>query len=474
MYNDYNDQNRSDSEYHYSYRSDDSGFQPEQTPAPVTPKKNKRGRAGKAVALVLCGALLIGGGFGAGWYLNNRDDTPAASVSGEPPEEENRDGQIQISSREETPATTVGVTGSEKLTFPQVYKANVDSCVSINVSSTKVGYNIFGQPVQREAVSSGSGFILTADGYIVTNCHVVSGATGVQVTLDDGTVYSAEVVGSDADYDIAVLKVDPGDTKLKPVVLGSSDSLEVGEEVSTIGNPLGELTFSLTHGIVSCLDREINLDGTPFNMIQITSAINPGNSGGPLFNAYGEVVGIVTAKTSQSSNGTSAEGLGFAIPIDDVMAMLKDIMENGQVTSHAYMAVTVSDAARYPQSGMSSGAYLVEVTEDGPADKAGLQAGDVITMLGTTPITSQQDVKSALGSKTYKAGDTATVTYVREGQVYTTDLTFGSTTEKPADPEPQASIQQPQQGQQDRSYDDYYGDMEDFFNQFFGRYGRAS
>ena len=239
MYNDYNDQNRSDSEYHYSYRSDDSGFQPEQTPAPVTPKKNKRGRAGKAVALVLCGALLIGGGFGAGWYLNNRDDTPAASVSGEPPEEENRDGQIQISSREKAPATTVSVTGGEKLTFPQVYKANVDSCVSINVSSTKVGYNIFGQPVQREAVSSGSGFILTADGYIVTNCHVVSGATGVQVTLDDGTVYSAEVVGSDADYDIAVLKVDPGDTKLKPVVLGSSDSLEVGEEVSTIGNPLG-------------------------------------------------------------------------------------------------------------------------------------------------------------------------------------------------------------------------------------------
>ena len=366
MYNDYNDQNRSDSEYHYSYRSDDSGFQPEQTPAPVTPKKNKRGRAGKAVALVLCGALLIGGGFGAGWYLNNRDDTPAASVSGEPPEEENRDGQIQISSREKAPATTVSVTGGEKLTFPQVYKANVDSCVSINVSSTKVGYNIFGQPVQREAVSSGSGFILTADGYIVTNCHVVSGATGVQVTLDDGTVYSAEVVGSDADYDIAVLKVDPGDTKLKPVVLGSSDSLEVGEEVSTIGNPLGELTFSLTHGIVSCLDREINLDGTPFNMIQVDTAINPGNSGGPLFNSYGEVVGIVTAKTSSTGDGTAAEGLGFAIPINDVLHMIKDIMENGRVTSHAYMGVTPIDAVQVPQSGLRSGAYI-EVVEGGPA-----------------------------------------------------------------------------------------------------------
>ena len=459
MYNDYNDQNRSDSEYHYSYRSDDSGFQPEQTPAPVTPKKNKRGRAGKAVALVLCGALLIGGGFGAGWYLNNRDDTPAASVSGEPPEEENRDGQIQISSREKAPATTVSVTGGEKLTFPQVYKANVDSCVSINVSSTKVGYNIFGQPVQREAVSSGSGFILTADGYIVTNCHVVSGATGVQVTLDDGTVYSAEVVGSDADYDIAVLKVDPGDTKLKPVVLGSSDSLEVGEEVSTIGNPLGELTFSLTHGIVSCLDREINLDGTPFNMIQVDTAINPGNSGGPLFNSYGEVVGIVTAKTSSTGNGTAAEGLGFAIPIDDVLNMLKDIMENGQVTSHAYMGVTVASASKFPQTGVRSGAYVAEVVEGSPADQAGLQAGDVITMIGTSTITSQSDVTSAVGSKTYKAGDTATLTVIRSQQEIKLTITFD---EKNAQTEANNQIQQnnqqqqqqPSQGNQDNGY--YY------------------
>ena len=475
MYNDYNDQNRSDSEYHYSYRSDDSGFQPEQTPAPVTPKKNKRGRAGKAVALVLCGALLIGGGFGAGWYLNNRDDTPAASVSGEPPEEENRDGQIQISSREKAPATTVSVTGGEKLTFPQVYKANVDSCVSINVSSTKVGYNIFGQPVQREAVSSGSGFILTADGYIVTNCHVVSGATGVQVTLDDGTVYSAEVVGSDADYDIAVLKVDPGDTKLKPVVLGSSDSLEVGEEVSTIGNPLGELTFSLTHGIVSCLDREINLDGTPFNMIQVDTAINPGNSGGPLFNSYGEVVGIVTAKTSSTGDGTAAEGLGFAIPINDVLHMIKDIMENGRVTSHAYMGVTPIDAVQVPQSGLRSGAYM-EVVEGGPAEKAGLQTGDVITMVDTETITSANDLRSAVGSKSYQSGDKATITYVRNGKVYTTDITFGSTTEMPEEEAVPQSAVQPDNGGYDGSYGGYgYGSMEDFFNEFFGGgYGRQA
>ena len=460
MYN--NDNENNGYEYHYSYQPENNTVQPEQPPVPwEEPRKPKSGKAKRIVAGVLCGALLLGGGFGVGWAAKNWGKTET---------------QVMVSDRQPVEVQTVAVTGSEKLSFPEIYKANVDSCVSINSSSmATVGYNIFGQQVQREAVSSGSGFILTADGYIATNCHVINNATSVQVTLDDGTTYDAQVVGSDADYDIAVLKVDPGETKLKPVVVGTSGKMNVGDDVCTIGNPLGELTFSMSEGIVSCIDREINLDGTPFNMIQITSAINPGNSGGPLFNAYGEVVGIVTAKTSSDGNGTSAEGLGFAIPIDDVMDMLKDIMENGQVTSHAYMAVTVSDAARYPQSGMSSGAYLVEVTKDGPADQAGLQAGDVITMLGTTPIASQQDVKSALGSKTYKAGDTATVTYVREGKVYTTEITFGSTTEKPADPEPQASVQQPSQGQQGGSYgDDYYGDMEDFFNQFFGRYGRAS
>ena len=453
----YNDNERINSGYPYSPQPESGAPQPEQTPIPwEEPRKHGRGKAKKVVAGVLCGALLIGGGFGAGWMVKDWGKTET---------------EVMVSSRKPVEVQTVAVTGSERLSFPEIYKANIDSCVSIN-TSTLAGYNFFNQPV--EVPSAGSGFILTADGYIATNCHVVNNATSVQVTLNDGTTYDAQVVGSDADYDIAVLKVDPGETKLKPVVVGTSSKMNVGDDVCTIGNPLGELTFSMSRGIVSCLNREINLNGTPFNMIQIDTAINPGNSGGPLFNSYGEVVGIVTAKTSTAdSRGTAAEGLGFAIPIDDVLSLLKDIMD-GQVTSHAYMAVTVSDAARYPQSGMSSGAYLVEVTEGGPADKAGLQAGDVITMLGTTPITSQQDVKSALGSKTYKAGDTATVTYVREGQVYTTDLTFGSTTEKPADPEPQASIQQPQQGQQDRSYDDYYGDMEDFFNQFFGRYGRAS
>ena len=452
----YQNDDKSSYEYHYSYRSDSEGFRPDQTPAPMELQKPKRGRAKRVAAGILCGVLLIGGSVGAGWLLKDRLDGRGES-------------QMMRSDRPLTEVETVSVTGNEKLTFSQIYNANVDSCVSINTSAL-AGYNFFGQPVQT--ASAGSGFILTADGYIATNCHVVNGATDVQVTLNDGTTYAAQVVGSDADYDIAVLKVDPGETKLQPVVLGTSQNLTVGEDVSTIGNPLGELTFSMSRGIVSCLNREINLNGTPFNMIQIDTAINPGNSGGPLFNSYGEVVGIVTAKTSTAdSRGTAAEGLGFAIPIDDVLNMLKDIMENGQVTSHAYMGVTVASASKFPQTGVRSGAYVAEVVEGSPADQAGLQAGDVITMIGTSTITSQSDVTSAVGSKTYKAGDTATVTYVRDGQVCTTELTFGSTLDKPQEPKPQSAVTNPgQQGGED------YGDMEDFFNQFFGGsgYGRRN
>ena len=461
MYDDFNNNQQQpvSGEYHYSYRSDVQGFQPAQVPAEIRPRKR---RAGKIIAGVLCGTLLIGGAFGAGWYLNRGSDGK-------------NETQVMVSSRPLAEVETVSVTGSEQLSFSQIYDANVDSCVSINTSGTAAaGYNIFGQQIQKEFASAGSGFILTKDGYIATNCHVIDGATNVKVTLNDGATYEAQIIGSDSDYDIAILKVDPGETQLKPVTIGTSGSLKVGEDVSTIGNPLGQLTFSLAHGVVSCLNREINLEGTPFTMIQIDTNINPGNSGGPLFNSYGEVVGIITAKTSTAGNGTAAEGLGFAIPIDDVLSMLKDIMENGQVTSRAWMGIAGQSVSYYPQSGMRSGVYVAEVTENGPAAAAGLQEGDVITMLGTTAISTWSDLTSAMGSKTYKAGDTATVTFVRDGQVMTTELTFGSTVDMPQeDPKPQSATQPDSNGGNYGSPYNDYGSMEDFFNQFFG-YGYGS
>lgn len=372
-----------------------------------------------------------------------------------------KQSQILLSDQQKTEVETVSIASGKPLTFPQIYQANADSCISINTSATAtVGYNIFGQQIQSKVASAGSGFVLTADGYLATNCHVVNHASDVNVTLNNGTSFPAEVIGSDADYDIAILKIDPGETKLKPVVIGASANLTVGSDVSTIGNPLGELTFSMTRGIVSCLNRKINLNGTPFNMIQVDTAINPGNSGGPLFNNCGEVVGIVTAKTSAASNGSAAEGLGFAIPIDDVLAMLKDIMENGRVTSHAYMGIRTDDAANYPAADVPNGAYLVEIIAGGPAEKAGLKIGDIITMIGTATITSSGDLHATVGSsKTYQAGDTVTVTYVRNGQVQTSELTFGSTTEMPLEPESKQK--------NDDGPDQNYGGMDDFFRQFF-------
>ena len=310
--------------YHYSYRKGDGSGTIDtknyaedpwdKNQGDKTPKK-KGGMTGKIVALALVCAL-VGGFVGAGV-------SAAAKVN---------HTSIQISDREVAQVQTVKVDGKTQMSMSEVYASNVNSVVSINVSATT---NYFGQTVQTAA--SGTGFLITEDGYILTNHHVVSDASSVEVTLYNGETYDATVIGSDEDYDIAVLKIDV--TGATPVVLGDSSKVAIGESVAAVGNPLGELTFSMSEGIVSCVNRAINVDGTPFNMIQVDCSINPGNSGGPLFNSYGEVVGIVSAKYSSYSN-TTVEGIGFAIPINDVVSLVKDIMTNGYVTNKAYMGIT--------------------------------------------------------------------------------------------------------------------------------------
>ncbi len=225
----------------------------------------------------------------------------------------------------------------------------------------------------------------------------------------------------------------------------------------------------MSEGIVSCVDRAINIDGTPFNMIQVTAAINPGNSGGPLFNTYGEVVGIVSAKYSGYAN-TAAEGLGFAIPINDVIAMVEDIMENGRVTNRPYFAMTAGTVtpnyARQNGLSVESGVLVSSVESGGAAEKAGMKPGDVIVKVGDKTVTSMQDLNGV--KKSYKAGDTAEVTVNRNGTEVKLTLTFDAT------PEQTAPAQQPQQNQQNgNNY--YYGggnggyyDPWDFFNDFFG------
>ena len=436
--------------YHYSYRKGD-----EQNPnAPIDTKnyaedpwdknpggspkkKGGSGLSGKIVALALVCAL-VGGFIGAG-------------VSGATTKVNKT--SVQVSDREVAQVQTVKVDGKTQMSMSEVYASNVNSVVSINCSA--VSTNIFGQKV--ESASSGSGFVITQDGYIVTNQHVVSGASSVNVTLYNGDTYPATVVGGDSDYDVAVLKIEA--TGLQAVTLGKSADVNVGDTVMAIGNPLGELTFSMSQGIVSCCDRAINVDGTPFNMIQVDASINPGNSGGPLMNLYGEVVGIVSAKYSSYSD-TTVEGIGFAIPISDVQTIITDIMENGQVTDKAYMAIkagsmTEQMAAQY-NIDVTQGVFVYAVEKGGAGEKAGLQLGDVITKLNDTEITSMSDLSMA--KKGFKAGDTVTLTVWRSGQEITLSLTF--------DQQPQTTGTEDDSPNQNQGQQDSYGDLYDYF---FGR-----
>ena len=457
----YNDDFRSSDQYRYTNRDqlphDDYAPGPDRAPAPAPESPKKRGffhrTAVKVTALIL--ACAVAGGL-AGWG--------GAAIAGSSTSRT----AIQQSSRQPVSVQVKNVDGQTKMEPAEVYASVVNSAVSINCSATST--NIFGQ--QTQTASSGSGFIITEDGYVVTNYHVVSGASSVEVTLYNGDTYDATVIGGDSDYDVAVLKIEA--TGLQPVTLGESADVNVGDTVLAIGNPLGELTFSMSQGIVSSCDRAINVDGTPFNMIQVDCSINPGNSGGPLVNLYGEVVGIVSAKYSTYSS-TTVEGLGFAIPISDVRSIITDIMENGAVTDKAYMAITAGTmneqmAAQF-NIDVTEGVFVYSVVEGGAGDKAGLRLGDVITKMGDKTLTSRQDLSAAM--KGYRAGDTVTLTVYRGGQYIEVELTF--------DTQPQTTGSDDSSQSSDNSYgygnggNSYGGQMPDnwqeYYNYFFGNRG---
>ena len=428
------------------YQPSGSSVSPEERPR----KKQSffKSTAAKVIAIVLACAI-IGTGCGFGGAALYRSSTRQTVT-------------LQQSDRAPVTVSVKQVDGQTKMEPAEVYASTVNSVVSINTTAT-AGTNIFGQTV--ETASAGSGFIISSDGYIVTNYHVVKGATSVKVTLYSGDTYDATVIGGDSDYDVAVIKINA--SGLPAVTLGNSADVNVGDTVLAIGNPLGELTFSMSQGIVSCCDRAINVDGTPFNMIQVDASINPGNSGGPLVNLYGEVVGIVSAKYSSYSN-TTVEGLGFAIPISDVQAIITDIIENGQVTGKAYLAIkagtmTEQMAAQYDID-ITEGVFVYSTESGGAGEKAGLQLGDVITKLNDTAITSMTDLTMA--KKSYKAGDTVTLTVYRSGEYITLDLTFDQQPQTTGE-DTQQDIQQPPQ--QNENYSDLF---RDFYNYYFGQSGR--
>lgn len=403
---------------------------------PIHHNKNKRSRkpmspkqkgAIKIVALCLVCALL--GGLAQPIY---------SSLSG------GNETTIYTGDRTPTQVDTASVDTSKELTTAEIYAKYVNSCVGITVDI--VSTNVFGQTVTGAA--AGSGFVITEDGYILTNYHVIDGANSIKVTFDNGKEYTATYVGGEEKNDIAVIKVDA--TGLTPVVIGKSSDMLVGEQVTTIGNPLGELTFSESTGIISALDRSITMsDGRQMNMIQTDCAINSGNSGGPLFNSHGEVIGIVSAKYSSGSNSSSAsvEGLGFAIPMDDVASMVSDLVKNGYVTGKPILGISVADVDESVTSyGVPQGAIIRVVTPDLCGAKAGLQAGDIVTKIDNTDVTSASDLTSAIGN--YKPGDKVTLTIFRSGETKTVEVTLEESTPEKTEKQNQAQQEYQQEYQQ--------------------------
>ena len=411
------------------YKPENSGYnyQPEQ------PKKKKKGRI-IAICLV-CILLAAAAGTGVGVLVASMDGLTVAKIDNSKPHLPN-DGDApaptpdipssgitldtQINDGSNTPpVSTGGAYTGETLSASELYNMAVNSCVGITVDVTAM--NAFGQ-VTSSAIS-GSGFIISTDGYILTNYHVVQHADEndleIKVTMYNGDKYSARIIGKEAENDVALLKVEA--ENLPALVLNTSGSLIVGQNVYVIGNPLGELTYTLTDGIVSALDREIAVEANAsIRMFQISAAINSGNSGGPVFNDKGEVIGIASAKYAS----TGVEGLGFAIPIEDAMEIVDDLIQYGFVRGKPYFGITVRTVtqtiAEYYNWVM--GAFIVELDEGSCAAEAGLLEGDIIVKLDDTPITSSSDL--ILAKKNYVAGDSATLEVFRNGEYFQTRITF--------------------------------------------------
>ena len=303
---------------------------------------------------------------------------------------------------------TSSIDTNEKHTAAEIYAANVNSTVGI---STQINVNYYGY--QTMAAASGSGFILTDDGYIVTNYHVIQDALEITVTTFDNTSYDAKVVGYDEENDIAVLKIDANG--LTPVVLGDSSKLNVGDDVVAIGNPLGELTFSLTKGCVSALDRSITIDNMSMNLIQTDCAINSGNSGGALFNMYGEVIGITNAKYSNNGAAEATiESIGFAIPISTARVIIESIIEKGYADKPfigVYAETVGPDSTKY---NADEGIGIHDIMDDSPAERAGIKAGDVIIKIDGKKVTDVADLK--ININRVGVGGQLTLTILRDGE----------------------------------------------------------
>ena len=391
--------------------------QPQDAQPPKKKKKfNGKRVARSAVALVLAAAMGFAGGFvGAKFGGSGKVVIQQVAPSSTADSASGSDSSI-----------TAASSSGSSLTTEQV--ADLVSPSVVVITTEQVVYSQWSWYGQNQVESgAGSGVIISSDGYILTCAHVVDGASNITVTIGDKD-YTATLVGEDTTSDIAVIKIDADG--LTPATVGDSDSLKVGQNVMAVGNPLGELGGTVTGGMISALNRSVTIQGSSsvntMSLIQMDASVSPGNSGGGLFNMNGELVGIVNAKSSSSD----AEGLGFAIPINDAIKVAQELLENGYVTGRPYLGITylaVTDAQTASQLGVNAyGVYVVEVVKGGPAEKAGLQAGDRIVSVDGTEIASKDDLGTLM--QKHAAGDTLSITIARDGQMQTVNVTLGEKT----------------------------------------------
>ena len=371
--------------------------------APQQPPKKEK-KHNKVLLRVLAGVGVVALGFGGG--IGGAVVASRAGLTG---------NQVVVQEVQRDTSTD-----GTSMTMQQIAAVASPSVVAITTEQMSSSQTWFGGYYVQSG--AGSGIIISQDGYILTCAHVVSGATSVKVQLNGSDQsYDATVVGVDSTSDIAVLKIDA--TGLTPAVIGDSDKLAVGETTVAVGNPLGTLSNTVTQGIVSALNRQVTVEDNNMTLIQTDTSISPGNSGGGLFNANGELIGVVNAKSSYSE----AEGIGFAIPINTAMDIAQQLIENGAVARPVLgvSILDVQDSSTAQQYGVSAlGVYVADVTKGGGAEAAGVQRGDRIIAIDDTAVSSTATVKSYLADK--QVGDTVTLQVERDGKVLTLNVTLGN------------------------------------------------
>ena len=390
--------------------------------APAQRKKDKAKMSGGAVAAILIVCILLSGlvGFGAGFGGN----ILAKSLGGDSDSASSYD-----TVSDELVIHKVNVENSSESTdqlvdkdTDQIVTEVADSVVEITTEVVQTN-SFYGQYIAQGA---GSGVIISKDGYIVTNNHVIEDASNITVTLRNGDSYEAKLVGTDAEEDIALIKIEASDLTI--AVFGDSDTLKVGDTSIIIGNPLGTLGGSVTEGIVSALDRSIVIDGKTMHLMQTDAAINPGNSGGGMFNGQGELVGIVVAKSGGStSSGSTIDNIGFVIPINNVLNILGDLKQYGYVRGKAdsgmsFVDITNQMYAWYYFNSYSTGVYISSVDRGSNAANAGFSAGDRVVSVDGKSVESASDITSIISS--HSAGDVITFEIERGGRTGTIDLTL--------------------------------------------------